>query len=172
MAETNKLYDFEDRMLRRGNKPDENQKLYVIYCLCNAFIFQCIQLFSCSTTAGFQLLPKDQLERLLVEQIADIEYQNFCSSMDRLIASPYAYKSKEFIERFLKPLMDQSKQLEVPKPKIDEQGRQYVTTYECLRKTARADVTVRLPGTGKITINGQDITYFSLEACREQVSAK
>lgn len=123
-----------------------------------------------STTAGFQLLPKDQLERLLVEQIADIEYQNFCSSMERLIASPFAYKSKEFIERFLKPLMDQSKQLEVPKPKIDEQGRQYVTTYECLRKTARADVTVRLPGTGKISINGQDISYFSEEACREQVS--
>lgn len=66
--------------------------------------------------------------------------------------------------------MDQSKQLEVPKPKIDEQGRQYVTTYECLRKTARADVTVRLPGTGKISINGQDISYFSEEACREQVS--
>lgn len=117
-------------------------------------------------------MPKDQLERLLVEQIADIEYQNFSSSMERLIASPYSYKTKEFIERFLKPLMDQSKQLEVPKPKIDEQGRQYVTTYECLRKTARADVTVRLPGTGKITINGQDITYFSSEACREQVSKK
>ncbi|XP_062126350.1 small ribosomal subunit protein uS9m isoform X2 [Drosophila sulfurigaster albostrigata] len=149
VAETNKLNDLEERMLRRGNKPDDNQRL---------------------ETAGFQLLPKEQLERLLVEQIADIEYQNFCSSMDRLIASPYAYKSKAFIERFLKPLMDQSKQLEVPKPKIDEQGRQYVTTYECLRKTARADVTVRLPGTGKITINGQDISYFSMEQSKEQVS--
>lgn len=141
-------------------------------CLCNTYQFEYTQLFPYSTTAGFQLLPKDQLERLLVEQIADIEYQNFCSSMERLIASPYSYKTKEFIERFLKPLMDQSKQLEVPKPKIDEQGRQYVTTYECLRKTARADVTVRMPGTGKITINGQDITYFSLEECREQVSVK
>lgn len=30
VAETNKLYDLEDRMLRRGNKPDENQKLYVL----------------------------------------------------------------------------------------------------------------------------------------------
>lgn len=109
---------------------------------------------------------------MLVEHIADIEYQNFSSSMDRLIASPYAYKSKAFIERFLKPLIDQSKQLEVPKPKIDEQGRQYITTYECLRKTARADVTVRLPGTGKITINGHDISYFSMEQSREQVSPK
>lgn len=115
-------------------------------------------------------MPKDQLELLLVESIADIEYGNFSNSMDRLIASPYAYKSKVFIERFLKPLMDQSKQLEVPKPKIDGEGRQYITTYECLRKTARADVTVRLPGTGKITINGKDISYFEEENCREQVS--
>ncbi|XP_017081968.1 28S ribosomal protein S9, mitochondrial [Drosophila eugracilis] len=148
VEETNKLADLEERMLRRGNKPDENQKLEI---------------------AGFQLLPKDQLETLLVESIADIEYTNFSNSMDRLIASPYAYKSKTFIERFLKPLMDQSKQLEVPKPKIDEQGRQYITTYECLRKTARADVTVRLPGTGKISINGKDISYFGDENCREQL---
>ncbi|EDW15331.1 28S ribosomal protein S9, mitochondrial [Drosophila mojavensis] len=148
VEETNKLYDLEERMLRRGNKPDENQKL---------------------ETAGFQLLPKDQLERVLVEHIADIEYQNFTNAMDRLISLPYSYKSKAFIERYLKPLIDQSKQLEVPKPKIDEQGRQYITTYECLRKTARADVTVRLPGTGKITINGQDISYFSSEECKEQL---
>ncbi|XP_037730833.1 28S ribosomal protein S9, mitochondrial [Drosophila subpulchrella] len=146
--ETNKLADLEERLLRRGNKPDENQKLEI---------------------AGFQLLPKDQLELLLVESIADIEYSNFTKSMERLIASPYAYKSKAFIERFLKPLMDQSKQLEVPKPKIDGEGRQYITTYECLRKTARADVTVRLPGTGKISINGKDISYFEDENCKEQL---
>lgn len=41
---------------------------------------------------------------------------------------------------------------------------------ECLRKTARADVTVRVPGTGKITINGKDITYFDDVQPREQVS--
>ncbi|XP_030373484.1 28S ribosomal protein S9, mitochondrial [Scaptodrosophila lebanonensis] len=148
VEETNKLYDLEERMLRRGNKPDENQKIEM---------------------AGFQMLPKDQLEVKLVETIADIEYSNFVSSMERLIASPFSYKSKNFIERYLKPLIDQSKQLEVPKPKIDEQGRQYITTYECLRKTARADVTVRMPGTGKININGKDISYFDVEQCREQL---
>ncbi|XP_068157299.1 small ribosomal subunit protein uS9m [Drosophila tropicalis] len=148
VQETNKVHELEERLLRLGNTPDENQKL---------------------DTTGFQLMPKDQLELLLVESIADIEYSNFVNSMERLIALPYAYKSKEFIERFLKPLMDQSKQLEIPKPRIDEQGRQYITTYECLRKTARADVTVRLPGTGKISINGQDIFYFPEEKCREQL---
>lgn len=143
--------------------------LTLIYA-CIIFEHHVNLLYFQSKTAGFQLLPKDQLERVLVERIADLEYQNFTNAMDRLISLPYSYKSKAFIERYLKPLIDQSKQLEVPKPKIDEQGRQYITTYECLRKTARADVTVRLPGTGKITINGQDISYFSSEECREQVS--
>lgn len=41
---------------------------------------------------------------------------------------------------------------------------------ECLRKTARGDVTLRSPGTGKISINGQDIRYFSDIQCKEQVS--
>lgn len=42
---------------------------------------------------------------------------------------------------------------------------------ECLRKRARGDVTIRYPGTGKILINGKhDITYFSYDQSREQVS--
>lgn len=41
---------------------------------------------------------------------------------------------------------------------------------ECLRKRARADVTLISPGTGQVTINGQDINYFSSTQCREQVS--
>lgn len=41
---------------------------------------------------------------------------------------------------------------------------------ECLRKRARADVTIKSPGTGVISINGQDITYFDHSQPREQVS--
>lgn len=40
---------------------------------------------------------------------------------------------------------------------------------ECLRKSARGDVTIRSPGNGKITINGKDITYFEDAQPREQV---
>lgn len=40
---------------------------------------------------------------------------------------------------------------------------------ECLRKRARGHVTVRAPGTGIVTINGQDITYFDVVQSREQV---
>lgn len=41
---------------------------------------------------------------------------------------------------------------------------------ECLRKRARGDVTIKAPGTGKISINGEPITYFENIQCREQVS--
>lgn len=41
---------------------------------------------------------------------------------------------------------------------------------ECLRKRARGDVTIRSPGTGKVTINGESIDYFERVENREQVS--
>ncbi|XP_053962028.1 28S ribosomal protein S9, mitochondrial isoform X2 [Anastrepha ludens] len=148
VEEVNKLNDLEERMLRRGTRADPNQKV---------------------DFTGFEWLPKDQLEKILVEQINDLEYINFTNAMDRLVSLPFSYKSRDFINKFAKPLMDQTNQLEIPKPKFDTDGRQFVTTYECLRKTARGDVTVRLPGSGKITINGQDITYFEELQSREQV---
>lgn len=40
------------------------------------------------------------------------------------------------------------------------------------RKTARANVTVYGRGTGKITINGQDILFFKNPQEKEQVSIK
>lgn len=64
-----------------------------------------------------------------METIADIEYNNFTNAMDRLISLNYSYKSKNFIDKFTKPLMDQTLQLQIPKPQFDEQGRQYITTY-------------------------------------------
>ncbi|XP_041984976.1 28S ribosomal protein S9, mitochondrial [Aricia agestis] len=112
---------------------------------------------------------KDQLEQALVEQISDLEYDNFKLVMERLSSMPYSYKCKEFIEKYRNPLAIQKFALEIPKPSYDENGRAYITTYECLRKKARGDVTIRSPGTGKITINGQDLTYFEDVQSREQV---
>uniref|UniRef100_D3TM49 Small ribosomal subunit protein uS9m n=1 Tax=Glossina morsitans morsitans TaxID=37546 RepID=D3TM49_GLOMM len=148
VEELNKLYDLEERLLRRGQKADPNQKIDL---------------------TGFAWISKDQLELRLVEKLDDIEYDNFVNVMNRLIAHPYSYKCKAFIDEHTRPLMSQSAQIEIPKPQIDADGRQYITTYECLRKTARGDVTVRVPGTGKISINNQDITYFEDIQPREQV---
>ena len=41
---------------------------------------------------------------------------------------------------------------------------------ECARKNARGQVKIIGNGSGKITINGKDITLFDDIQCREQVS--
>ncbi|CAD7093474.1 unnamed protein product [Hermetia illucens] len=147
VEEMNTLYSFEERMNRKGAKPDPNLKLDLI---------------------GYEWLSKEKLEDRLVEKIADIEYTNFVSAMERLLSIPFSYKAKEFIDKYRVPLIAQTTVDEVPKPQYDEKGVAYVTTYECQRKSAYADVTVRCPGTGKITINGEDLTYFVHVQSREQ----
>nr|CAD7194367.1 unnamed protein product [Timema douglasi] len=118
---------------------------------------------------GSQWLPKEQLEKLLVESLSDKDYQNFIVLMDRLVEHPYSYRVKSFYEAYRKPLLSQTKTYDIPKPLYDADGRAYVTTKECLRKTARGEVTLRSPGTGKIQINGEGVDYFKDNQPREQL---
>lgn len=64
-----------------------------------------------------------------MEKIADIEYTNFVSAMERLLSLPFSYKAKEFIDKYRVPLIAQTTVDEVPKPQYDEKGVAYVTTY-------------------------------------------
>ncbi|GBP07898.1 28S ribosomal protein S9, mitochondrial [Eumeta japonica] len=142
------LYRFDDKVRRKKAVPDPNASLNLDATL---------------------WVTKDHLEKLLVEKVSDLKYNNFIGAMDRLVALPYSYRHKEFIEKYRKSLSSQRFALEIPKPNYDENGRAYVTTYECLRKSARGVVTIRSPGTGKIIINGKDLTYFADIQPREQV---
>ncbi|XP_072942919.1 small ribosomal subunit protein uS9m [Epargyreus clarus] len=142
------LQNFEDKVIRKKATPDPNASLDI------------------GNSVWF---TKDHLEQVLVEQITDLEYDNFKLVMERLISLPYSYRCQDFINKYRKQLAAQRFALEIPKPGYDSDGRAFVTTYECLRKKARGDVTIRSPGTGKITINGSDITYFEDVQCREQV---
>ncbi|CAG9795791.1 unnamed protein product [Diatraea saccharalis] len=142
------LNKFEDKVIRKKATPDPNGSLKL---------------------EGSVWLTKEQLEQSLVESIKEIEYENFKVVMERLVSSPYAYLCKDFIEKYRKPLAMQRFALEIPKPSYDEEGRAFITTYECLRKKARGEVTIRYPGSGKISINGKDITYFEDIQPREQV---
>ncbi|XP_055603393.1 28S ribosomal protein S9, mitochondrial [Uranotaenia lowii] len=144
----NNLNSFEDRMIRKQLSPDPNQKL---------------------NPSGSDWLSKDAIEKLLLEDISDNEYDNFVKAMERLFEHPYAYREKDFLNKYRKSLLTKSDTDQIPKPQFDEKGRNYITVYECLRKSARADVTIIAPGTGKITINGQDITYFEDVQPREQI---
>lgn len=140
--------NFEDKVIRKKATPDPNGKLDL---------------------GGSVWMSKDQLEGILVESITDLEYENFKVVMERLISLPYSYRCKDFIEKYRKGLASQKFALEIPKPSYDDEGRACITTYECLRKDARGDVTIRSPGTGKITINGKDLSYFEDIQSREQV---
>jgi small subunit ribosomal protein S9 len=142
------LHNFEDKVIRKKATPDPNGALKLENSL---------------------WVTKEQLEQMIVESITDIEYDNFKVVMERIVSLPYSYRCREFIERFRKPMAAQRFALEIPKPSYDENGCAYITTYECLRKKARGDVTIRSPGTGKILINGKDITYFDDVQSREQV---
>ncbi|XP_068902012.1 small ribosomal subunit protein uS9m [Tenebrio molitor] len=144
----NDAYKFEDTMIRKGIKPDPNLALDM---------------------SGFHWLDKSTLEKELVETIGDKDYEAFISTLERLCQLPYSYRSKEFIVKYRKPLMSHEQTYQAPKPQNDADGRSFITTYECLRKRARGHVTIRSPGTGKITINDQDITYFTDVQPREQV---
>lgn len=142
------IYRFEDKVIRKKATADINQTLEL---------------------SSNIWVTKDQLEKIIVENILDIEYENFIKLMERLIALPFSYRYKEFVEKYRKPLAAQRFALEIPKPSFDENGHAFITTHECLRKHARGVVTVKSPGTGKITINGKDLTYFEDIQPREQV---
>ncbi|XP_035909371.1 28S ribosomal protein S9, mitochondrial [Anopheles stephensi] len=120
-------------------------------------------------TTGSEWLPKELLEKKIVETISDIEYENFVSAMNRLVSHPLSDRVKGFVYEYRKPLISKLENDTIPTPQHDADGRQYVTIYECLRKTARGDVTVTFPGTGKIEVNGQDLRNVGNTQQREQV---
>lgn len=148
VEQIHQLQSFEDKVIRKKATPDPNGTLNL---------------------GNSNWLTKDQLEQVLVEGLTDLEYDNFTVAMERLVSLPYAYRCKDFIDKYRKTLLSQRFALEIPKPSYDDEGRAFITTYECLRKKARGDVTIRSPGTGKILINGKDLTYFEDIQSREQV---
>ncbi|XP_053673924.1 28S ribosomal protein S9, mitochondrial [Anopheles nili] len=120
-------------------------------------------------TTGSEWLPKELLEKKIVEMITNIEYDNFVNAMNRLLVHPLSERAKEFIYEYRKPLISKLENDTIPTPQHDADGRQYVTIYECLRKTARGDVTVKFPGTGIIEVNGQDLRNVGSTQQREQI---
>lgn len=118
---------------------------------------------------GSVWLPKEELERNLVETLSDAEYNNYVQVMERLATHIYAAEVKEFILKQRKPLMESSMSFQPSEPQVDVDGRKFILTKDCPRKNARADVKVISPGTGLITINGQGIEYFPSMQCRNQL---
>ncbi|XP_046398436.1 28S ribosomal protein S9, mitochondrial [Ischnura elegans] len=119
--------------------------------------------------SGSEWLPKENLEKLLLETINDREYANFIKAMERLVRHPYSYRVKDHVFKFRKLLMNQTKVEDIPKPEIREDGKSVVNVTGAIRKTAVAEATLTYPGSGTIRINGKDILYFDNIQSREQV---
>lgn len=87
--------------------------------------------------SGSQWLPQAELEKGLVENIEEIEYDNFVNAMTRLSSLPYSYRVKDFIYAYRKPLISDSHINEIPKAQYDDKGRQVITTYgESIKETS------------------------------------
>lgn len=142
------LNQFEDRMIGKGVReaPDENKASF----------------------DGTEWLSKEELEKHLVEQIKDQQYDYFIKTVERFASHPYSGREKDFLSQFRKPKMFTLIQEEVPSLMYDDTGRPYMTATG-KRKTAEATVTVRGNGTGKALVNGRGIEYFEEIPNREQV---
>lgn len=73
-------------------------------------------------------LTKEQLEKRILEEIKDNQYDEFVAVMERLLQHPYSYECKEFIMQNRRDLVIKQKGREIIEPKIGEDGRKYVTT--------------------------------------------
>ncbi|XP_026684514.1 28S ribosomal protein S9, mitochondrial isoform X2 [Diaphorina citri] len=115
-------------------------------------------------------MSQEALERITVEPITKPEYQQFVAVMTRLVNHKYAYLHEEFIFKYRQPKVIKTMNFDPEEPQAGEDGVKFVTTKDCPRKCARADVTVYQPGTGKITINEKHyFDYFPDENDRQQL---
>ncbi|XP_029167086.1 28S ribosomal protein S9, mitochondrial [Nylanderia fulva] len=139
------LNDIEDSLIRQGTLPMDKIDLI-----------------------GFTWLSKKDMEDKLLETLQDMEYNYFITSLERLCEHPLSKRETDFIMKYRKILISHSNEITIPPLEHDSTGRPYITVKNCIRKSARGVVTVWGNGSGNITINGQDITYFKDIQHREQ----
>uniref|UniRef100_A0A1B6M7P8 Small ribosomal subunit protein uS9m n=1 Tax=Graphocephala atropunctata TaxID=36148 RepID=A0A1B6M7P8_9HEMI len=142
------LNAFEDTMIRKQLKPDPALAL---------------------TLEGSQWLSKEQFERKFLEQLTIYDYRQLIATIERLASHPFSYRVKDIISEAQVAYTKQSGANTIPKPELQEDGREFVSYKDARRKSAHADVIVRSPGTGLMSINGYDLSYFEDFQAREQL---
>ncbi|KAF7252570.1 28S ribosomal protein S9, mitochondrial [Varanus komodoensis] len=142
------ILEYQDQILAQGLVPENKIK---------------------SNLIGSRWLIKEELEEMLVEKLSDQDYSRCIQLLERLVALPCCGIEEEFVLKFRKELIIQSRKQVIEPLKYDERGVAF-STAEGERKTARATVTIYDNGTGKITVNGEDyIQYFPVLQDREQL---
>ncbi|XP_048266070.1 28S ribosomal protein S9, mitochondrial isoform X5 [Bombus terrestris] len=114
-------------------------------------------------------LQKKSLEKILLEGLLDKQYDYFIKSMQRLVDHPVSKHVESFIMKYRRKLPNINEDIKIPQLEYDNDNRPFVLIDKCARKDARGEVKVIGNGSGKITINGKDLTYFDDMQCREQI---
>ncbi|GIY81749.1 28S ribosomal protein S9, mitochondrial [Caerostris darwini] len=139
---------FEDRMIEKG-------------------ILQPPQETVLSLTGG-NWITLDQMKELFLENLGEIDYDFFITTLTRLGNHPYSFRCKDIIMKYRTEFEDIGARESIPELMQDADGRPYIKSVG-YRKSAIAHVTVKGNGTGKVNINGQDIFYFPRLHDREQI---
>ncbi|CAI9727038.1 ribosomal S9, mitochondrial [Octopus vulgaris] len=110
----------------------------------------------------------DRLKQIVLEKITEEDHNNFINLMERLVSQQFSATEEEFILKYRKKYENQLSQIQIETPLIDEDGRQYVKTVG-KRKSCLTSLTLWIQGSGKFTINGQDLLYFRSKSSRAQL---
>ncbi|XP_046435386.1 28S ribosomal protein S9, mitochondrial isoform X1 [Neodiprion fabricii] len=114
-------------------------------------------------------ISKAELEQMLMEQLIDRDYNDFVAALERLVQYPGLNQVQDLLTKYSKRRMNQKLKQTIPPLEYNSDDRPFITIPNCMRKSARAEVTVLGKGSGKITINGQNILYFNDVQAREQI---
>ncbi|XP_017794493.1 PREDICTED: 28S ribosomal protein S9, mitochondrial [Habropoda laboriosa] len=114
-------------------------------------------------------LTQEEMEKKLQEKLWLPQYEYLITSLERVVDHPVSKHVEPFIMEYRKMLKDVTDSTEIIEPQYDSDNRPFVLVEKCARKSTRGQVKITGNGSGNISINGTDITYFNDMQCREQV---
>ncbi|KAK6620847.1 hypothetical protein RUM43_011143 [Polyplax serrata] len=123
------------------------------------------------TLPGCEWLSHEQLEKKLNEKLYSVDHAKYIEAFDVILNHPFNQQSENFLRSYC-CVKSESLTQKLPTPIIEEDGSIRVIVERSKRDTSVAQVEVKFPGTGSISINGQGIDFFETISCREQVSYK
>lgn len=88
-----------------------------------------ISPFSATSLADSKWLSQENLGKRLLEEVSESSYERFVAAADRLLLTPFSYVVKDFIFQYREPISQMTNKYDLVKPKLDEDGRHYVTVY-------------------------------------------
>ncbi|CAG7836911.1 unnamed protein product [Allacma fusca] len=124
---------------------------------------------STSFINGTVWIGKEVLENRLFEKITDVQYSEWMNTLERIITHRHVEREIEYLKQFRVPLARTSLVEQVPPVLLQPDGSKVVTVERVAKKRCRGDITVRMPGTGEIIVNGETLEYFKMVQSREMV---